>query len=291
MKEHYTLLEASIDEELESIKKKYKAKAKVYHPDMPNGSDEMFTKINNAWEYIKKYHEDPSFKAKFKEYSNERQSYNTTYVSYELNKQTVGNTYTVTAKDILIKDVININSAIRTGFIIDMELKKKNLSTVPTYNILLVTKIPIKIYNRRLDNLTTHIKVKNGSVRLDLTATISIISYIYQDIVKIYVENDVNVVIKILNPEKLRFIESTILESKIAIPKEITTHSSVTLKGLGLISNMLVGDVIFINERLTSKSDNDEVDGLPNLSFLLSTPEILAGILGLALILSVIAGI
>ncbi len=54
LEKHYTILEASQTENLQSIRKKYLRLAKIYHPDhQDTSSTEKFQQIQEAYEIIK----------------------------------------------------------------------------------------------------------------------------------------------------------------------------------------------------------------------------------------------
>lgn len=58
MKEYLKVLGLNSNFTLEELKKAYKEKARMFHPDRNNGNDEMFKKINEANIFLLKYIED-----------------------------------------------------------------------------------------------------------------------------------------------------------------------------------------------------------------------------------------
>lgn len=48
----YRVLGVSPLDNISDIKSEYRKLCKQYHPDMPNGDEEKFKQINDAWEFI-----------------------------------------------------------------------------------------------------------------------------------------------------------------------------------------------------------------------------------------------
>lgn len=62
IKDYCKILSVSIDEDIDSIKKKYKKLALKHHPDRPGGDPNKFQKISHAYDEILKYKENPPTK-------------------------------------------------------------------------------------------------------------------------------------------------------------------------------------------------------------------------------------
>ncbi|MEI2420681.1 DnaJ domain-containing protein, partial [Arthrospira platensis SPKY2] len=102
--ECYKTLNLSIDSSLEEVKKSYRKLAKIYHPDINPNGNEMFTSINEAYNYILEYKKNNNFKENNKNNPyNYKKSYKRSYTSTKYN-----NNYTYT-NDSLWDDILNKN--------------------------------------------------------------------------------------------------------------------------------------------------------------------------------------
>ena len=58
--ENYVLLNSSITDSIEQIKKNYNKLARIYHPDKSNTDGQKFKEINDAYNWIKQNHNTPN---------------------------------------------------------------------------------------------------------------------------------------------------------------------------------------------------------------------------------------
>lgn len=261
MIEHFKILNSKVTDSLESIKKEYIKLVKIHHPDK-GGKEEVFTKINNAWAYISENYNNPE-KMKDLELESKILFENPKIkkiVRADISANTIPDLIAISILSIITEGSTVRSFYVNTGSIITSKLGADS----ENYNYDRNKKelITIRNYQGSFDDIKTTIRFINKEVCLIANIELPILSYIKDDLVKIYNQEE-DIVVEVMNMDEVPFI-NFLLKGEIEIPVLNKDEKERIVEGLGLRSRKRLGDLKIINNHQERKEKGLTLGNLEN---------------------------